>query len=488
MYIEWIVVKSFTVYWRKFTIRKEHEIMTSFKEKKDLTNETLQAIIEFSTDGIYVVNKKGITIYVNEAYEKITGTNKQNVLGKHMQTVIDEGYIDQSVSLLVLEEKKRRSIMQTISSGRDVMVTGNPVFNKQGEIELVVTTVQDITQLNAVKKELLKVKEFSHMNANKYAVKVNGSEQPLVFQSNKMNLVYQQAKRVAPFPTSILLSGPSGSGKEVVANLIHDSSDRNNQPFIKVNCGAIPEPLLESELFGYEKGAFTGARTEGKIGLLELADGGTLMLDEIGEMPISLQVKLLRVLQEKQVQKIGGTKTKSIDIRIISATNQHLGELIQKGRFREDLYYRLKVVEITLPHLSQRKEDISLLVDHYVSYFCSSYYVQKRISNKAKQMLEAYQWPGNVRELRNMVENMIVSIPGEIIEAHHLPFHTYNEDEKCDYLPLKKKVEQFEQRLVKETIQHCSSLRQAAKELGIDHSTLIKKLKRWECKEREEQA
>ncbi|MER2142066.1 MAG: sigma 54-interacting transcriptional regulator, partial [Priestia megaterium] len=275
--------------------------MTSFKEKKDLTNETLQAIIEFSTDGIYVVNKKGITIYVNEAYEKITGTNKQNVLGKHMQTVIDEGYIDQSVSLLVLEEKKRRSIMQTISSERDVMVTGNPVFNKQGEIELVVTTVQDITQLNAVKKELLKVKEFSHMNANKYAVKVNGSEQPLVFQSNRMNLVYQQAKRVAPFPTSILLSGPSGSGKEVVANLIHDSSDRNNQPFIKVNCGAIPEPLLESELFGYEKGAFTGARTEGKIGLLALADGGTLMLDEIGEMPISLQVKLLRVLQEKQV-------------------------------------------------------------------------------------------------------------------------------------------------------------------------------------------
>lgn len=271
----------------------------------------METIIEFSTDGIYVVDQNGITIMVNSAYETITGFRREELIGKHMYDLVKKGYFDQSVSLLVLQQKKRISILQKIGGKKDVIVTGNPVFNEQGDIEMVVTSVRDISQLIQMKAELEKAKSFSKMNHHRYTFSVDGSNEQIVFRSSAMKQIFDKVQQIAPYPTTVLLTGPSGVGKEVIANLIHHLSPRKDKPFIKVNCGAIPEALLESELFGYEKGAFTGARQDGKIGLLELADKGTIMLDEIGEMPLSLQVKLLRVLQEKQVQRIGSHKTKS---------------------------------------------------------------------------------------------------------------------------------------------------------------------------------
>ncbi|MDM5338465.1 sigma 54-interacting transcriptional regulator [Fictibacillus enclensis] len=438
----------------------------------------LEKVLEFSTDGIYVVNKEGKTLLVNSAYEEMTGFRREELVGKHMSELMSKGYFDQSVSLLVLDAKKRISILQKIGKQqKDVIVTGNPVFNESGEIQMVVTSVRDITQLNRMTKELTKAKSFSEMSQNRYTFMTDGSDEQVIFESVRMKEVIQKVEQVASFPTSILLLGPSGSGKEVIADLLHQLSDRKDKPFIKVNCGAIPEPLLESELFGHVKGAFTGARQEGKIGLLELADKGTVLLDEIGDLPLALQVKLLRVLQEKQVQRVGGTKTKQLDIRIISATNQNLKELVRVGKFREDLFYRLQVVELNVPPLRERPEDIHALLQHFFAHFCKLYNVEKHISQDTLHILENYHWPGNVRELRNLVESMIVSVPSLTIEPVDLPPHFRIQNHPESILPLKQRVKLFEKRLIEDALQRKPSIRKAAAYLGVDHSTLVKKIK-----------
>jgi len=439
----------------------------------------MENIIEFSTDGIYVVNKEGITLTVNSTYEEMSGFKREELIGHHMSDLMKKGYFDQSVSLLVLQEKKRISILQRIGQQKDVIVTGNPVLDEVGDIQMVVTSVRDITQLNDLTNELKKAKSFSEMSQNRYTFSTDGTDEKVIFQSTQMKEIIEKVKQIASFPTSVLLSGPSGSGKEVIANLVHQLSDRKDMPFIKVNCGAIPEQLLESELFGYEKGAFTGARQEGKVGLLELADKGTVLLDEVGELPLSLQVKLLRVLQEKQIQRLGGTKTKQLDIRIISATNKNLKELIEKGEFREDLYYRLKVIELSIPPLSQRPEDIESLLDHFFAYFCKLFNVEKHISPETKHILQSYHWPGNVRELRNLIESMIVSVPSLTIEPVDLPLHFSIHSYIESAHTLKQRMEQFEKRIIIDALQKKPSIRKAAEYLGVDHSTLVKKIKRW---------
>lgn len=444
----------------------------------------MEQIIEFSTDGIYVVDQTGKTLFVNAAYEDITGFCREELIGNHMVDLIKKGYLDQSVSLLVLKEKRKISILQKIGGKKDVIVTGNPVFDKGHEIQMVVTSVRDITHLNKLTDELEKAKTFSGLNQNRYTFSTDGSDENVIFQSAEMKKIIHKVKQVAPFPTSILLLGPSGAGKEVIANLIHHVSDRKDMPFIKVNCGAIPEQLLESELFGYEKGAFTGARQDGKIGLLELAHKGTVLLDEVGELPLTLQVKLLRVLQEKQIQRVGGTEVKKLDIRIISATNKHLKELVEQGKFREDLYYRLQVVELHIPPLSERPEDVQILIDHFFSYFCKLYNVKKQLSPETKPILQSYRWPGNVRELKNLVESMIVSVPSLTIEAVDLPPHIRTHRYQTASLTLKQRIEQFEQRIVKDALRENSSIRKAAEALGVDHSTLVKKMKKWELSSR----
>jgi PAS domain S-box-containing protein len=444
-----------------------------------LSNEQMKAALEFSTDGIYVVDLHGVTLFVNKAYEQITGFTREVLIGRHMQDLIEEGYINESVSLQVLQEKKKISLLQKIKQRKEVIVTGNPVLDAQGNIELIVTSVRDVTKLNTIQNELTKAKTFSQMQNYRFSFTTNREENKFLFKSMSMKAIYEKIEQVAAYPTSILLTGPSGAGKEVIANMIHHLSDRKDKPFIKVNCGAIPESLLESEFFGYEPGAFTGAKREGKIGLLELANEGTIMLDEIGEMPVQLQVKLLRAIQEKSIRRIGGAVAISLDIRIISATNQNIASMIEQKKFREDLYYRISVIEIPIPSLAQRKEDIELLVEHYFEYFCEKFKVQKEMTQEAKNCLLEYDWPGNVRELKNVMESMVAAIPYEQIELYHLPNRIQYSIRK-PMSNLKKRMEQIEKQIVRDAIMNHSSLRQTSKYLGIDHSTLIKKLKRWE--------
>ncbi|WP_026695396.1 sigma-54-dependent Fis family transcriptional regulator [Peribacillus kribbensis] len=440
----------------------------------------MERIIEFSMDGIYVVNKEGETLLVNSAYEHITGFGREELIGNHMAHLMEQGYFDQSVSLLVLEKKRQVSILQNIGGRKEVIVTGNPVFDEAGDIHMVVTSVHDITQLNEMNHELMKAKSFSEMSRNRYSYSMDGTDEEVIFESGQMKEIINKVRQVAGFPTTILLTGPSGTGKEVIANLIHHVSTRKDKPFIKVNCGAIPEPLLESELFGYEKGAFTGARQEGKIGLLELADQGTVLLDEVGELPLSLQVKMLRVLQEKQIQRIGSSKAKQLDIRIISATNRNLKKMVEQGEFREDLYYRLQVVELHIPPLKERPEDIEILIDHFFSYFCRLYHIHKSLSHETKSILYSYHWPGNVRELRNLAESMVVSVPSFSIEPKDLPPHFHTIAQPDTPPSLKLQVEQYEKRLILDALQKHGSIRKAAESLGVDHSTIVKKLKKWE--------
>ncbi|MCP1358690.1 sigma-54 interaction domain-containing protein [Aneurinibacillus migulanus] len=440
----------------------------------------MHTVIEFSTDGIYVVDGAGVTLLVNQAYEQIAGFDRRELIGKHMNELMEDGYLDQSVSLLVLEQKRRIPLMQTLGGKKEVIVTGNPVFDEEGNIQFVITSVCDITALNETKRQLEKARNFSELQKNRYVYQGHSDKEKFIFQSEQMQRVYEQVCQVAPYPSTVLLSGPSGAGKEVIATLLHNKSGRKDKPYIKINCGAIPEPLLESELFGYEEGAFTGASRKGKIGLLELADGGTVMLDEIGEMPPLLQVKLLRILQEKQVTRIGGTKSRPLDIRIISATNRDLRAMVKEGTFREDLYYRLQVVEIQLPPLAERPEDVRLLIDHYFSFYKHEYRVDKTISADTMDILMTYHWPGNVRELKNLVESMLVSVPASVIQPVHLPRHLSDTLHGLapETIKLKQKVQQYEKKLIQEALTKHHSLRKTALHLGIDHSTLIKKLKR----------
>jgi PAS domain S-box-containing protein len=443
----------------------------------------LAEIIEWFPDGVYVVDGSGNTLLVNSAYEKLSGTNRSELIGRNMAELVESGFISQSVSLLVLKTKRPMSLMQNLRNGKEVIVTGNPVFNEKGDIELVVTSVRDITQLNRTTAELEKARGLSELNHHRYRVS-HSQDTPVVARSQAMKEILERVKQVALYPTSVLLSGPSGVGKEVIANCIHQMSDRNQQPFIKVNCAAIPDALLESELFGYEPGAFTGARKDGKIGLLELADGGTILLDEIGDMPMPVQAKLLRVLQDLRVLRVGGVQPRPIDVRIISATNQDLRRLVREGRFRADLYYRLQVVEIRIPPLSERPEDAEALMEHYFHHFCVTYRVDKRMRPETMDLLRRYTWPGNVRELKNLMESLIVSVPSLVIEPHHLPLHVQMHVQSGRGIsstpPLKQQVEHFERQIVMEALSRYGTYRAAAKALGIDHSTLVKKVQRWE--------
>ena len=350
------------------------------KEYRDLKNiklsiMELDSIIECSYDGIYITDGEANTIKVNNAYERITGLKKADVLGKNMKDLEMEGFISQSATLLVLSSRETTTIQQEFNTGVKVLVSSNPIFDKNGEIIMVVTNVRDVTQLYELKEQLQRNKEITR----KYVSEIeemriqllNTSE--IVAEDHKTIEIIQLANRIAKVDTTILMLGETGTGKDQIAKHIHKVSNRHGKQFIKVNCGAVPTSLIESEFFGYEKGSFTGANKEGKIGLFEMASGGTIFLDEVGEIPMDMQVKLLRVLQEMEVVRIGGTKPIKIDVRVLAATNRDLEEMIKNKQFREDLYYRLNVVPLFIPPLRERKQDIVPLINFFLRQLNKKY-------------------------------------------------------------------------------------------------------------------
>ena len=297
-----------------------------------------------------------------------------------------------------------------------------------------------------------------------------------------MDKVIKLIENVSKTDATILITGETGVGKEVVARTIFKNSKRANGPYIRVNCAAIPENLLESELFGYEKGSFTGASQNGKLGLFEMANNGTILLDEIGEIPVKLQPKLLRVLQEREIKRIGGTSNIKIDVRVIAATNLNLEDEVKKGNFREDLYYRLNVIPIELPPLRERKEDISLLVYNFLGKFNKAYGKTKDFDITALEILENYSWPGNVRELENSIERLVV-IGDEHLITRNTILSVLGQDKFYEASTetidgtLKEAVDKFERNILEKTLKSCGSTYKAAKILGITQSTVVRKAK-----------
>jgi len=464
-------------------IEKFSQELSSVRE----LNKELQAIIDSSYDGIIVTDEAGRLLRFNEAFLRITGTSINQVLGQSMDKLIENGIFSVSVVDMVRAQGTVTTVEKTTSSGNCLLVTGNPVFDSNGEMVRVVINVRNITELNKLRQELEQAREQSEryqcelVELRTQVLKKAG----IVANSPQMGKILELAWRVAQVDTTVNISGESGTGKEVIAEFIHSNSLRQSGPFIKINCGAIPENLLESELFGYEPGAFTGASKSGKPGMFELAHGGTLFLDEIGELPYSLQVKLLRVLQERELVRVGGVKPRRIDVRILTATNQDLEQKASLGQFREDLLFRLNVVPIVIPPLRERRGDIIPLVQFFREKYAKKYKMEKYFSPEVMDVFVNYNWPGNVREIENIIERLFVTVPGDWITLENIPHNmcptvSYTEAKVLvkDIVPLKNAVFELEQQLIKKAMDRYGSTYKAAEALDVNQSTLFRKLQK----------
>ncbi|NLB89445.1 MAG: sigma 54-interacting transcriptional regulator, partial [Syntrophomonadaceae bacterium] len=352
---------------------QENEDLKKYKIMK----EEMDAVFEASFDYLFLTDAQGRVTKVNQAYYRITGIKPEEVIGKTMYELVAQGFYDRSCSVEVIETLKPVTFEQKVKTGRTVLVTGNPIFNEKGELIGVITNGRDITELNELRKRVEQVTSLSEHYQKE--LKSLRKAKNCVIASPVMGELMEQITRVAKFDSAILITGESGVGKEIVAEQIHLQSLRSDKPYIRINCASIPENLLESELFGYVEGAFTGAKKGGKMGIFELANGGTLLLDDIGELPLSMQAKLLRVIQENEVIRIGGTTTTKIDVRIIACTNRDLNEMVKKGEFRKDLYYRLNVIPIRIPPLRERREEIPVFIDYFLNQFIKRYMLIKQI-------------------------------------------------------------------------------------------------------------
>lgn len=446
--------------------------LTDLQEIK-LLKEQMDAIFEASFDYLFVTDAEGRVTKVNSAYYRITGIKPEEVIGKTMYELVAQGFYDRSCSIEVIETLKPVTFVQKIKTGRTVLVTGNPVFDDKGNLAYVVTNGRDITELNELKSAVEHKEGLSqHYKTKYFNLKGYGD---YVVASPAMADLMQTVNQVAQFDSAVMITGESGVGKEIVAHQIHLQSPRKDKPYIRINCASIPDNLLESELFGYEEGAFTGAKKGGKMGIFELANGGTLLLDEIAELPLGVQAKLLRVIQENEVTRIGSNKTKKIDVRIITATNRDLNEMVSRNEFRNDLYYRLNVVPINVPPLRERREEIPALIEHFLNKFNEKYGLKKQISPQVVDKLINYDWPGNIRELKNIVERAVVTDPGDTIFNLDIDkLHHFDSSDQPN-IDLRELVKKLEKHYIEAYLVKYGSTRKAAAALGISQSTLCRK-------------
>lgn len=443
--------------------------------------------------GINITDGKGMVLAVNDAQASITSIPKETSVGSYMKDFVSQKILSASSTVEVLKTKRPVTLHQVLKSGRSYDVSARPIFNENGEIIYVISYLIDITNLVNIKNTIKKLQEDKERIEFKFQQlqEALGHSGSIICQSPRMREIVDLAKKVANTQVTVLITGPTGSGKEIIANLLHEESNCKNAPFIKINCSAIPENLLESELFGYEAGAFTGSDKNGKKGLFESANNGTLLLDEIGDMPIALQAKLLRVLQDQKVRRVGGNKTIQVNVRLIASTNTSLEDLIKQKKFREDLYYRINVIEIKIPGLHQRKEDIPLLCEHFVKIFNTKYGYNKKISYESIQYLASREYPGNVRELRNIIERLIVQSPGEEITLKDtfeafglLKIKTTTSDISLEMqsqkdISLKEIMDRYESRVLSEYLKIYGNATEIAKKLQADRTTISRKLSKY---------
>lgn len=465
-------------------MEKDAQIIAYFKTSQ------LIAIFNTLADGIYISDAQGTTLWLNDASENLCGFPKAELIGRNVADLEAMGVYKPSVTRLVMETGKPTTTIQLVNKKGKFLVTGHIIPDEEGKPELIVAHSRDITEaarassqleetvslLQRYSEELRLIKREAHQSLS----------HALIGSSRSFLALLELVKKVAVVDTTVLITGETGVGKSFLAEHIHQLSDRCGGPFVHVNCSAIPETLIESELFGYHKGAFTGASHSGKMGLVKMADKGTLFLDEISDLPYHLQSKLLLLLQNKTFMPIGGTKTYTADVRIIAATNASLLELVKIGKFRHDLYYRLNVLPIHVPPMRERKEDIFPLAHHYLQTFNAKHRQRRRFSTEALDALHHYDWPGNVRELENMVERIVITAKEDEIQIADLPEELrgiHDPGESPWPLPGKgsliERMEIIEQEIILKALHTHKSTRKAASALGITQSLLMRRIKKY---------
>lgn len=439
-----------------------------------------QTVFDTSHDGLWIVDAQGVIVNLNRAAEELNQIRAAEVIGRTVHQLVEDGVFDSSVSERVLETGRPASLMQYAKkSKRHLLVTGTPAFGPDGTIAYVVTNDRDLTELTHLTQELEQARKVTEKYRDELAelTLVEAARWEIVAESDEMRQVLRVALKLARLDVSnILLLGESGTGKGLLAKFIHRYGPRSTKPFIHINCAALPENLLEAELFGYEKGAFTGARDHGKAGLFELAHEGTLFLDEIGELPLPIQSKLLKYLDDHELLPLGGTKPRSVNCTVIAATNADLDAAVRKKQFRHDLFYRLNSFTVRIPPLRERRGDAVLLADHFVAKYNEIYGTSKRLSAGALRWLQSHPFPGNVRELEAVVKNAIVMADGELLGDLADGGGTAPEAEAVGGLPAS--LADYERGALLEALERCRTTRELAAYLGVSQPTVVRKLRK----------
>jgi transcriptional regulator with PAS, ATPase and Fis domain len=468
-----------------------------------------RAILNAVSDPLHIIDTEGTLVFANTAWERMIGISLADAQGLHINEAIEKSnsgfyfsfekdedtqttqytHFDHknfdSVALTALRKQKPISMFAHLREHQRVLLTSSPLFH-DGQIRYALTICQNLTHFSALCDELESAIEKNKliMDELEFYRSTMVSSQNIIGKSPAIQALLQNVQYVAATDATILITGESGVGKEVMTNEIYRLSKRTGEPFIRVNCASIPESLMESELFGYEKGAFTGA-VKTKPGMFELANNGTLLLDEIGELPKPLQPKLLRVLQEREIMRVGGTRTIPVNVRLIAATNQDLSAMVQRGEFRQDLYYRLNLIPLRIPPLRERAEDIPLLAQHFLDEFNTKYGKRKRITEAAVQVLKLYPWPGNIRELENLLERLVIIgdeariTSSQVTKILTVPDQTVPIGPEESGLSLRELMESYERELLQAALSRCGTTYKAAQALRTSQPTVARKAKQY---------
>lgn len=436
-------------------------------------------IMDVLNDGIYISDRMGKTIMVNRKYEQLTGLDRKDLLGRLVTDLVDEGKFDVVLNPAIVRNGKPKTVIQTTKVGNKVVLSGFPVFDAEGNVALVVTFVRDITSLSKMKEQLAYQQELlERLSEVQFCSRRDIFKDLFVFESPRMQSLLRLIDSIAGTDVTVLLLGETGVGKDVLARYIHQRSLRTDQAFFKVDCASIPPNLVESELFGYDPGAFSGASSRGKPGFFEMAHKGTLFLDEIGELPLAMQGKLLRILQDKEVIRIGSTKIKKTDIRFIAASNRDLEEAVKEGAFRRDLYYRLQVAVVQVPPLRERRDDILPLVRHFLHLFNTKYKKNLNLTPETESFLRGYHWPGNVRELENLIHGLVIMLEKEWVETADLSPSMVSTPKDVKERSLHAIMGNMEKELLRNAIETYGSVQEVARYFKVDRATIFRKLKK----------
>lgn len=436
----------------------------------------LKDVFEYAFDEIFVTDEQGIVVRVNSTCERHYQLAAEELVGKHVKELQKDGIFYPSATLEVIEKKRPIELVQTTKSGEYLHVRTRPVFDDEGNLRRVISYSRDLTELYQLRQ---KVEEMDNqLKTYKKELRETYEHEGLILKSIAMQKIIETIKKVSVVDSTVLVLGETGVGKSRLVRHLHEVSRRKNENFYEINCAALPTNLIESELFGYSGGSFTGANREGKKGLLESAHKGTLFLDEIGEMPLEIQAKLLQVLQEKTFRPIGGRELKKVDVRIVAATNRDLSEMVKRGTFRKDLYYRLNVIPISIPPLRERTEDILPLVYHYLQHFNKKYGRDVKLAPSTLQMFVGYPWEGNNREIENVIERIVITAD-DIVTIEDLPIAMQESTVEQSGQSLYKMLEEVERNIILKAYKTCGSSYKVAEFLKISQSAATRKIKKF---------